>query len=142
MRGEEASFIVVTDGERVLPLATSQDHKARDNGDKGPNTGGMGAYSPAPIITEDLNHRIMNEIINPTLSGLKEDGIDYLGFLYAGLMISEDGQPKIFEYNCRFGDPETQPIMMRLESDFIDLILATMEGFCHMRKLDGVMRLP
>ena len=128
LHGEEASFIVVTDGEKVLPLATSQDHKARDNGDKGPNTGGMGAYSPAPIITEDLNHRIMSEIINPTLSGLKEDGIDYLGFLYAGLMISEDGQPKILEYNCRFGDPETQPIMMRLESDFIDLILATMEG--------------
>ena len=128
LHGEEASFIVVTDGEKVLPLATSQDHKARDNGDKGPNTGGMGAYSPAPIITEDLNHRIMNEIINPTLSGLKEDGIDYLGFLYAGLMISEDGQPKILEYNCRFGDPETQPIMMRLESDFIELILATMEG--------------
>ena len=128
LHGEEASFIVVTDGERVLPLATSQDHKARDNGDKGPNTGGMGAYSPAPIITEDLNHRIMSEIINPTLSGLKEDGIDYLGFLYAGLMISEDGQPKILEYNCRFGDPETQPIMMRLESDFIELILATMEG--------------
>ncbi len=128
LRGEEASFIVVTDGEKVLPLATSQDHKARDNGDKGPNTGGMGAYSPAPIITEDLNHRIMSEIINPTLSGLKEDGINYLGFLYAGLMISEDGQPKILEYNCRFGDPETQPIMMRLESDFIDLILATMEG--------------
>ena len=128
LHGEEASFIVVTDGEKVLPLATSQDHKARDNDDKGPNTGGMGAYSPAPIITEDLNHRIMSEIINPTLSGLKEDGIDYLGFLYAGLMISEDGQPKILEYNCRFGDPETQPIMMRLESDFIDLILATMEG--------------
>ena len=128
LHGEEASFIVVTDGEKVLPLATSQDHKARDNDDKGPNTGGMGAYSPAPIITEDLNHRIMSEIINPTLSGLKEDGIDYLGFLYAGLMISEDGQPKILEYNCRFGDPETQPIMMRLESDFIELILATMEG--------------
>ena len=128
LHGEEASFIVITDGEKVLPLATSQDHKARDNDDKGPNTGGMGAYSPAPIITEDLNHRIMSEIINPTLSGLKEDGIDYLGFLYAGLMISEDGQPKILEYNCRFGDPETQPIMMRLESDFIDLILATMEG--------------
>ena len=94
LHGEEASFIVVTDGEKVLPLATSQDHKARDNGDKGPNTGGMGTYSPAPIITEDLNHRIMNEIINPTLSGLKQDGIDYIGFLYAGLMISEDGQPK------------------------------------------------
>jgi phosphoribosylamine--glycine ligase len=128
LEGEEASFIVITDGEKVLPLATSQDHKARDNGDLGPNTGGMGAYSPAPIVTEDMTEKIMNEIIFPTLDGLKKDGISYLGFLYAGLMIDKDGNPKILEYNCRFGDPETQPIMMRLESDLIDLILSTMNG--------------
>jgi phosphoribosylamine--glycine ligase len=128
LEGEEASFIVITDGEKVLPLATSQDHKARDNGDLGPNTGGMGAYSPAPIVTENMTEKIMNEIIFPTLDGLKKDGISYLGFLYAGLMIDKDGNPKILEYNCRFGDPETQPIMMRLESDLIDLILSTMNG--------------
>jgi phosphoribosylamine--glycine ligase len=128
LEGEEASFIVITDGEKVLPLATSQDHKARDNDDLGPNTGGMGAYSPAPIVTEDMTEKIMNEIIFPTLDGLKKDGISYLGFLYAGLMIDKDGNPKILEYNCRFGDPETQPIMMRLESDLIDLILSTMNG--------------
>ena len=128
LEGEEASFIVITDGEKVLPLATSQDHKARDNGDLGPNTGGMGAYSPAPIVTEDMTDKIMNEIIFPTLKGLKKDGISYLGFLYAGLMIDIDGNPKILEYNCRFGDPETQPIMMRLESDLVDLILSTMNG--------------
>ena len=128
LEGEEASFIVITDGEKVLPLATSQDHKARDNNDLGPNTGGMGAYSPAPIVTEDMTEKIMNEIIFPTLKGLKKDGISYLGFLYAGLMIGNDGNPKILEYNCRFGDPETQPIMMRLESDLVDLILSTMNG--------------
>jgi len=128
LEGEEASFIVITDGEKVLPLATSQDHKARDNNDLGPNTGGMGAYSPAPIVTEDMSEKIMNEIILPTLEGLKKDGISYLGFLYAGLMINNDGNPKILEYNCRFGDPETQPIMMRMESDLVDLILSTMNG--------------
>ena len=128
LEGEEASFIVITDGEKVLPLATSQDHKARDNNDLGPNTGGMGAYSPAPIVTEDMSEKIMNEIILPTLEGLKKDGISYLGFLYAGLMIDNDGNPKILEYNCRFGDPETQPIMMRMESDLVDLILSTMNG--------------
>ena len=124
--GEEASYIVVTDGTEVISLATSQDHKARDNNDLGPNTGGMGAYSPAPIVTEALKLRVMNEIINPTLEGLKKDGIDYLGFLYAGLMIDGAGNPKILEYNCRFGDPETQPIMMRLESDFVELCEATL----------------
>tara|TARA_B110000459_G_C16602579_1_gene491863 strand:- start:1133 stop:2413 length:1281 start_codon:yes stop_codon:yes gene_type:complete len=124
--GEEASYIVVTDGTEVISLATSQDHKARDNNDLGPNTGGMGAYSPAPIVTQTLKNRVMNEIINPTLKGLKKDGIDYLGFLYAGLMIDEAGNPKILEYNCRFGDPETQPIMMRLESDFVELCEATL----------------
>ena len=128
LEGEDASFIVITDGEKVLPLATSQDHKARDNNDLGPNTGGMGAYSPAPIVTEDMSEKIMNEIILPTLEGLKKDGISYLGFLYAGLMIDNDGNPKILEYNCRFGDPETQPIMMRMESDLVDLILSTMNG--------------
>ena len=128
LEGEEASYIVVTDGTNVLPLATSQDHKARDNNDLGPNTGGMGAYSPAPIITESLDERVMNEIINPTLSGLKKDGIDYTGFLYAGLMIDKNGNPKILEYNCRFGDPETQPIMMRLKSDFVELCASTLSG--------------
>ena len=126
--GEEASYIVVTDGTEVISLATSQDHKARDNNDLGPNTGGMGAYSPAPIVTEALKLRVMNEIINPTLEGLKKDVIDYLGFLYAGLMIDGAGNPKILEYNCRFGDPETQPIMMRLESDFVELCEATLNG--------------
>ena len=128
LEGEEASYIVVTNGTEVLPLATSQDHKARDNNDLGPNTGGMGAYSPAPIITASLDERVMNEIINPTLAGLKKDGIDYSGFLYAGLMIDKDGNPKILEYNCRFGDPETQPIMMRLKSDFVELCESTLNG--------------
>ncbi|MEC7860627.1 MAG: phosphoribosylamine--glycine ligase [Pseudomonadota bacterium] len=128
LEGEEASYIVITDGNQVVSLATSQDHKARDNGDLGPNTGGMGAYSPAPVITQDLDQRVMNEIIYPTLSGLKKDGINYLGFLYAGLMIDDAGNPKVLEYNCRFGDPETQPIMMRLKSDFVELLLATING--------------
>src|SRR5690606_16295778 len=101
----------------ILPLATSQDHKARDDGDRGPNTGGMGAYSPAPVVTDALQQRIMREVIEPTLAGLKKDGIDYLGFLYAGLMIDEDGTPRVLEFNCRFGDPETQPILARLQSD-------------------------
>ena len=128
LEGEEASYIVITDGNEVISLATSQDHKARDNGDLGPNTGGMGAYSPAPVITDDLDKRVMNEIIQPTLAGLKKDGIKYLGFLYAGLMIDDTGNPKVLEYNCRFGDPETQPIMMRLKSDFVELLLATINN--------------
>lgn len=128
LEGEEASFIVITDGTRVLPLATSQDHKARDDGDTGPNTGGMGAYSPAPVITPELERRIMDEVIHPTLDGLRADGIDYLGFLYAGLIITADGTPKVLEFNCRFGDPETQPIMARLHTDLVDICLATLSG--------------
>ena len=126
--GEEASFIVVTDGETILPLATSQDHKARDEGDTGPNTGGMGAYSPAPIVTPEIEARIMNEVIRPTLKGMYVDGSPYLGFLYAGLMIMPDGTPKVIEFNCRMGDPETQPIMMRLKSDMAAICRATLDG--------------
>jgi len=126
--GEEASFIVVTDGTSVLPLATSQDHKARDEGDTGPNTGGMGAYSPAPVVTPAVEERIMNEVIRPTLEGMKADGSPYLGFLYAGLMITADGAPKVIEFNCRLGDPETQPIMARLQSDLVDICVSTLEG--------------
>ncbi len=126
--GEEASFIVVTDGCTVLPLATSQDHKARDEGDVGPNTGGMGAYSPAPVVTPEIEQRIMDEVINPTLEGMREDEHPYLGFLYAGLMIMADGTPKVIEFNCRMGDPETQPIMMRLQSDLAGICLATLNG--------------
>ena len=126
--GEEASFIVVTDGTNVLPMATSQDHKARDEGDTGPNTGGMGAYSPAPVVTPEIEKRIMDEVIRPTLDGMQADGHPYLGFLYAGLMIMADGTPKVIEYNCRFGDPETQPIMARLKSDLVDICLSAVEG--------------
>ena len=126
--GEEASFIVITDGETILPLATSQDHKARDEGDVGPNTGGMGAYSPAPVVTADIETRIMNEVIFPTLQGMKADGNPYLGFLYAGLMIMADGTPKVIEFNCRMGDPETQPIMARLRSSLTDICSATLHG--------------
>jgi phosphoribosylamine--glycine ligase len=121
LTGEEASFIVIADGKQALPMASSQDHKARDNGDKGPNTGGMGAYSPAPIMTPEIHQRVMDEVINPTLKGMADDGIPYTGFLYAGLMIKPDGTLKVLEYNCRFGDPETQPIMMRLKSDLVEL---------------------
>ncbi len=127
LEGEEASFIVIADGKNALPMASSQDHKARDNGDKGPNTGGMGAYSPAPIVTPEIHKRVMNEVINPTLKGMQADGIPYTGFLYAGLMISKNGDIKVLEYNCRFGDPETQPIMMRLKSNLVDLCLAALD---------------
>ena len=126
--GEEASFIVVTDGTTVLPMATSQDHKARDEGDTGPNTGGMGAYSPAPVVTPEIEKRIMDEVIRPTLDGMQADGHPYLGFLYAGHMIMADGTPKVIEYNCRFGDPETQPILARLKSDLVDICLSAVEG--------------
>lgn len=126
--GEEASFIVMVDGENILPLATSQDHKARDNGDKGPNTGGMGAYSPAPVVTQAVHDFAMNEVIRPTVDGMKAEGNTYTGFLYAGLMVAEDGTAKVLEYNCRFGDPETQPIMMRLKSDLVELCLAAVDG--------------
>lgn len=127
LTGEEASFIVMTDGKNILPFATSQDHKARDNGDIGPNTGGMGAYSPAPVITEQLQQRILNEIIQPTIQGMQQDGLPYFGFLYAGVMISPQGDPKVLEFNCRLGDPETEPILMRLQSDLIELCLAAFD---------------
>ncbi len=133
MTGEEASFIVMVDGENILPLATSQDHKARDNGDLGPNTGGMGAYSPAPVVTPEIHNRIMAEVIEPTVKGMAADGRPYTGFLYAGLMIDDSGTPRVVEYNCRFGDPETQPIMMRLQSDLVTLCEAALDG-----KLDTV----
>ena len=126
--GEEASFIVMVDGEDVLPLATSQDHKARDNGDTGPNTGGMGAYSPAPVVTQEIHDRIMTEVIMPTVKGMNAEGNRYRGFLYAGIMVADDNTPFVLEYNCRFGDPETQPIMMRLESDLSELCLSAING--------------
>jgi phosphoribosylamine--glycine ligase len=127
LRGEEASFIVMVDGENVLPLATSQDHKAIYNGDTGPNTGGMGAYSPAPVITPEIHDRIMNEVIYPTVKGMAEEGYPYIGFLYAGLMIGSDRTPKVLEFNCRLGDPETQPILLRLKSDLAELCLAALD---------------
>ena len=127
LQGEEASFIVMVDGTHILPLATSQDHKARDNGDTGPNTGGMGAYSPAPVVTAEIHHRIMKEVIEPTVQGMAREGNPYTGFLYAGVMIDADGNAKVLEFNCRFGDPETQPIMMRLKSDLITLCEAALD---------------
>jgi len=126
--GEEASFIVITDGKNIVSMATSQDHKARDEGDVGPNTGGMGAYSPAPVVNAEIEARIMDLVIRPTLEGMQADGNDYLGFLYAGLMIMADGTPKVIEFNCRMGDPETQPIMMRLKSDLVEICKATLDG--------------
>lgn len=128
LTGEEASFIVLADGEHCLPMASSQDHKARDDGDRGPNTGGMGAYSPAPVVTPEVHERVMEQVIRPTLLGLLAEGMPYRGFLYAGLMIGADGTPRVLEYNCRFGDPETQPILMRLQSDLVALCLAAIEG--------------
>ena len=126
--GEEASFIVMVDGKDVAAFATSQDHKRAGDGDSGPNTGGMGAYSPAPVVTPDIHQRIMDEVINPTVAGMAAEGYPYVGFLYAGLMIMEDGTPKVIEYNCRFGDPETQPIMLRLQSDLVALCLKACKG--------------
>jgi phosphoribosylamine--glycine ligase len=126
--GEEASFIVMVDGKNILPMATSQDHKARDNGDKGPNTGGMGAYSPAPIVTDEIFQNVMDAVIRPTVDGMASEGNAYTGFLYAGLMIDKIGNSKVLEYNCRFGDPETQPIMMRLKSNLADLCLLSTQG--------------
>lgn len=128
LRGEEASFICMVDGEHILPLASSQDHKARDAGDTGPNTGGMGAYSPAPVVTPELHARIVRDIIEPTVRGMAAEGTRYTGFLYAGVMIAPDGTPKVLEFNCRFGDPETQPIMLRLQSDLVDLVGAALDG--------------
>lgn len=131
--GEEASFIVMVDGENVLPMATSQDHKRVGDQDTGPNTGGMGAYSPAPVVTQAIHDRVMQEVIYPTVRGMAAEGNPYTGFLYAGLMIDSTGAPKVIEYNCRFGDPETQPIMMRMQSDLVELCLAAFDG-----KLDQV----
>jgi phosphoribosylamine--glycine ligase len=128
LKGEEASFIVMVDGERAIPFASSQDHKARDNGDTGPNTGGMGAYSPAPVVSPAIHDWVMRHVIKPTVDGMAAEGAPYKGFLYAGLMIADDGTAKVLEYNCRFGDPETQPIMMRLKSDLVELCLQAVEG--------------
>ena len=128
LEGEEASFIVMSDGAHVLPLATSQDHKRLRDGDAGPNTGGMGAYSPAPVVTPKIHARVMREIILPTIQGMAQDGTPYVGFLYAGLMIDKGGNPKTLEFNCRLGDPETQPIILRLKSDLLDLIERAMDG--------------
>ncbi|UTF61512.1 phosphoribosylamine--glycine ligase [Gilvimarinus sp. DA14] len=128
LTGEEASFIVMVDGENILPMATSQDHKRAGDGDTGLNTGGMGAYSPAPVVTADVHQRIMDEVIKPTVEGMAAEGNRYTGFLYAGLMIDSEGTPKVIEYNCRFGDPETQPIMLRLKSDLVELCLAATRG--------------
>lgn len=128
LTGEEASFIVMVDGKNVLPMATSQDHKRVGDGDTGPNTGGMGAYSPAPVVTQDVHDRVMREVIYPTVNGMAAEGNTYVGFLYAGLMIDESGAPKVIEYNCRFGDPETQPIMLRLNSDLVELCQQALAG--------------
>jgi phosphoribosylamine--glycine ligase len=131
LEGEEASFIVMVDGRHVLPLASSQDHKRLLDGDRGPNTGGMGAYSPAPVVTPALHARIMREIITPAVNGMAADGIPFMGFLYAGVMIDSAGQPKLLEFNCRMGDPETQPIMARLRSDFVTLVQHAVNGTLH-----------
>jgi phosphoribosylamine--glycine ligase len=128
LTGEEASFICLVDGNHILPMASSQDHKARDDGDNGPNTGGMGAYSPAPVVTQVIHDRIMNEVIRPTVDGMASEGNTYAGFLYAGIMVAEDGTPKVLEYNVRFGDPETQPIMMRLNSDLVELCMQALDN--------------
>lgn len=136
LEGEEVSFIVMVDGSNILPLATSQDHKTRDNGDVGPNTGGMGAYSPAPVVTGEIHDRIMKEVIEPTVRGMAAEGNPYTGFLYAGLMIAVDGTPKVLEYNCRFGDPETQPILLRLKSDLVELCIAALDGRLDRKKAE------
>ena len=128
LEGEEASFIIIADGENFLPFATSQDHKAAYDGDTGPNTGGMGAYSPAPVVTSEVFNRTIDQVIRPTLQGMKDEGYPYTGFLYAGLMIDREGRPRVIEYNCRFGDPETQPIMSRLETELVSLMVAAIDG--------------
>jgi phosphoribosylamine--glycine ligase len=131
LSGEEASFIVMADGTHIIPFATSQDHKRRDDGDRGPNTGGMGAYSPAPVVSPSVHARIMREVIEPTIRGLAADGMPYTGFLYAGIMVAADGTPNVIEYNCRFGDPEAQPVLMRLKSDLTVLCEAAVDGRLH-----------
>ncbi len=128
LQGEEASFIAMVDGTNILPLASSQDHKTRDDGDKGPNTGGMGAYSPAPVITPDIHEQVMQQVMIPAIHGLNSEGLEYRGFLYAGLMIDSQGTPQVLEFNCRFGDPETQPILFRLRSDLAELCLKSFDG--------------
>ena len=133
LEGEEASFISMVDGTTALPMATSQDHKRVGDGDTGPNTGGMGAYSPAPVVTPEVHARVMREVVNPTVQGMLEDGIPFTGFLYAGLMIDASGAPKVIEFNVRFGDPETQPVLLRLQSDLVDLLDAAIDG-----RLDGI----
>jgi phosphoribosylamine--glycine ligase len=136
LEGEEVSFIALVSQGQILPMASSQDHKARDDGDLGPNTGGMGAYSPAPVVTPTLHERIMAEVMHPTVAGMAAEGLPYSGFLYAGLMIAADGTPKVLEYNCRFGDPETQPILMRLKSDLVELCLAALAGRLYEMRAD------
>jgi len=136
LRGEEASFIAVVDGTRVVPLASSQDHKTRDDGDRGPNTGGMGAYSPAPVVTPAVHDRVMREIMLPTVRGLMADGIHYRGFLYAGLMIDDAGRPFVIEFNCRLGDPETQPILFRLRTELADVCLSCFDGTLGVKPID------
>jgi phosphoribosylamine--glycine ligase len=136
LAGEEASFIAIVDGTRVVPLASSQDHKTRDDGDRGPNTGGMGAYSPAPVVTPEVHDRVMREVMLPTVRGLAADGIYYRGFLYAGLMIDAAGHPRVIEFNCRLGDPETQPILFRLRSDLFDVCLQSFDGTLGERELE------
>ncbi|MFT4257307.1 MAG: phosphoribosylamine--glycine ligase [Pseudoxanthomonas sp.] len=131
LEGEEASFISMVDGKTALPMATSQDHKRVGDGDTGPNTGGMGAYSPAPVVTPDVHDRVMREVVNPTVQGMIADGMPFTGFLYAGLMIDASGAPKVIEFNVRFGDPETQPVMLRLQSDLVDLVEAAIDGSLH-----------
>ncbi|HET6552967.1 MAG TPA: phosphoribosylamine--glycine ligase [Dyella sp.] len=131
LEGEEASYIVMSDGQHALPMASSQDHKRRDEGDLGPNTGGMGAYSPAPVVTPEVEKRILKEVIEPTLHGMAMEGAPFIGFLYAGLMIDKSGTPRVIEFNVRFGDPETQPIMLRLKSDLVELIEAALDGELH-----------
>ena len=133
--GEEASFICLCDGKKAIPFASSQDHKARDDGDRGPNTGGMGAYSPAPVVTQQVHDRAMNEVILPALAGMAEDGAPYRGFLYAGLMVSPDGEIKVVEFNCRFGDPEAQPVLMRLQSDLLPALEQAAAGRLEMDML-------
>ncbi len=140
LQGEEASFIVMTDGENILPMASSQDHKRAGDGDTGPNTGGMGAYSPAPVVTNDVHQRIMEQIIMPVVRGMAAEGNLYTGFLYAGLMITKEGQPQVIEFNCRLGDPETQPIMLRLNSDLVDLCLAGCQGKLNYKNMEWDLR--
>ena len=136
LQGEEASFIVVSDGKNFLPFATSQDHKAIFDGDKGPNTGGMGAYSPAPVVTSQVHERVLEKVIRPTIDGMRKDGTAYIGFLYAGLMIDSKGEPYVIEFNCRLGDPETQPLMMRMRSDIVQLCNTALDGGLADIKLD------